>query len=203
MKFWSDVLLCDSMMIHLECQSCRDMHAFSLPFRALSCLSRLSKHHRNLLKYGQSVKRNQTKDDRKNWSWTQNKSRLHFPAASMLFHVPTLHTELLLKSIEKKNGMYTNRCKFSATQTAIFCHLSKKKNPSILQCGGIKFLRNFSSNPCPLCTSTHSPAVGHWIVPYVTRQARYPSILPSEFDQISSANTRMPNACRNRHTGNC
>ena len=33
------------------------------------------------------------------------------------------------------------------------------------------------------------------------RQARYPSILPSEFDQISSANTRMPNACRNRHTG--
>ena len=102
MKFWSDVLLCDSMMIHLECQSCRDMHAFSLPFRALSCLSRLSKHHRNLLKYGQSVKRDQTKDDRKNWSWTQNKSRLHFPAASMLFHVPTLHTELLLKSMKKK-----------------------------------------------------------------------------------------------------
>ena len=106
MKFWSDVLLCDSMMIHLECQSCRDMHAFSLPFRALSCLSRLSKHHRNLLKYGQSVKRDQTKDDRKNWSWTQNKSRLHFPAASMLFHVPTLHTELLLKSMEKKRHVH-------------------------------------------------------------------------------------------------
>jgi len=121
MKFWSDVLLCDSMMIHLECQSCRDMHAFSLPFRALSCLSRLSKHHRNLLKYGQSVKRDQTKDDRKNWSWTQNKSRLHFPAASMLFHVPTLHTELLLKSMEKK-GMYKKRCKFSATQTAMWWH---------------------------------------------------------------------------------
>ena len=78
------------------------------------------------------------------------------PPCFSMFPLCTLNFYL---NLWKKKGMYTKRCKFSATQTAIFCHLSKK-NPSILQCGGIKFLRNFSSNPCPLCTSTHSPAVG-------------------------------------------
>ena len=119
----------------------------------------------------------------------------------MLFHAPTLHTEPLLKSMKKK-GMYTKRCKFSATQTAIFCH-SSKNIPSILQCGGIKFLNpeEFSFKAMSPTHKYTQPSCRSVNRALRDRQARYPGILPSEFDQISSANTRMPNACRNRHTG--
>jgi hypothetical protein len=82
---------------------------------------------------------------------------------------------------------------FSATQAKIFHPYYN------VVASNSWILRNFHSKLCPLRTSTYSPAVGPWIVPCVT--VKPTSILPSEFDQISSANTRMPNACRNRHTG--
>lgn len=55
-------------------------------------------------------KRDQTKDDRETDDLELNKNRLHFPAASMLFHVPTLALCTLNFFCLKFKGIYTNRC---------------------------------------------------------------------------------------------